>query len=44
MIDQTRLGHAFLKDEFNVTATIGWQIDPFGKFYTIFEQFFIGEK
>lgn len=30
MFDQTRLGHAFLKQEFNVTPTIGWQIDPFG--------------
>lgn len=29
MVDQTRLGHAFLKQEFNVTPTIGWQIDPF---------------
>lgn len=30
MIDQTALGHRFLKDQFNVTPTIGWQIDPFG--------------
>ena len=30
MIDQTTLGHRFIKDEFNVTPRIGWQIDPFG--------------
>ncbi|KAI9114327.1 hypothetical protein K1719_014555 [Acacia pycnantha] len=30
MIDQTTLGHRFLKQEFNVTPRIGWQIDPFG--------------
>lgn len=30
MIDQTTLGHQFLKQEFNVTPRIGWQIDPFG--------------
>ncbi|KAF4397582.1 hypothetical protein G4B88_027322 [Cannabis sativa] len=30
MIDQTTLGHQFLKREFNVTPRIGWQIDPFG--------------
>ncbi|KMZ67564.1 putative Lysosomal alpha-mannosidase, partial [Zostera marina] len=30
MIDQTTLGHRFLKDEFNQTPRIGWQIDPFG--------------
>lgn len=26
MIDQTTLGHRFLKDTFDVTPTIGWQI------------------
>ncbi|TKY62976.1 Alpha-mannosidase protein [Spatholobus suberectus] len=30
MIDQTALGHKFLKEEFGVTPRIGWQIDPFG--------------
>ncbi|KAL3655096.1 hypothetical protein CASFOL_000882 [Castilleja foliolosa] len=30
MIDQTTLGHRFIKDEFNIVPRIGWQIDPFG--------------
>ncbi|KAK2991195.1 hypothetical protein RJ640_027167 [Escallonia rubra] len=30
MIDQTTLGHRFIKAEFNITLRIGWQIDPFG--------------
>ena len=30
MVDQTTLGHRFLKKEFGVTPRIGWQIDPFG--------------
>jgi len=30
MIDQTTLGHMYLKKEFNVTPVTGWQIDPFG--------------
>lgn len=30
MIDQTSLGHQFLKEEFDVTPRVGWQIDPFG--------------
>lgn len=30
MIDQTTLGHQFLKKEFGVTPRVGWQIDPFG--------------
>ncbi|EEF51696.1 probable alpha-mannosidase At5g13980 [Ricinus communis] len=30
MIDQTTLGHKFIKQEFNLTPRIGWQIDPFG--------------
>ncbi|XVF16105.1 hypothetical protein REPUB_Repub10bG0002600 [Reevesia pubescens] len=30
MIDQTTLGHRFIKEEFGVTPRIGWQIDPFG--------------
>ena len=30
MVDQTTLGHRFLKDEFDKIPTVGWQIDPFG--------------
>ncbi|CAI0456276.1 unnamed protein product [Linum tenue] len=30
MVDQTTLGHRFIKREFGVTPRIGWQIDPFG--------------
>lgn len=30
MIDQTTLGHTFLKKELGVVPTVGWQIDPFG--------------
>eukprot|EP00584_Thalassiosira_punctigera_P024560 CAMPEP_0172549416 /NCGR_PEP_ID=MMETSP1067-20121228/18519_1 /TAXON_ID=265564 ORGANISM="Thalassiosira punctigera, Strain Tpunct2005C2" /NCGR_SAMPLE_ID=MMETSP1067 /ASSEMBLY_ACC=CAM_ASM_000444 /LENGTH=1149 /DNA_ID=CAMNT_0013336807 /DNA_START=119 /DNA_END=3568 /DNA_ORIENTATION=+ len=30
MIDQTTLGHKFLKEELGVVPTVGWQIDPFG--------------
>ncbi|KAK9678088.1 hypothetical protein RND81_11G187100 [Saponaria officinalis] len=30
LIDQTTLGHRFIKDEFNQTPRVGWQIDPFG--------------
>ncbi|KAJ3678236.1 hypothetical protein LUZ60_002039 [Juncus effusus] len=30
MIDQTTLGHQFIKKEFNFIPRIGWQIDPFG--------------
>ncbi|KAK7376119.1 hypothetical protein VNO78_34973 [Psophocarpus tetragonolobus] len=30
MIDQTTLGHRFIKEHFNKTPTAGWQIDPFG--------------
>ncbi|DAZ95535.1 TPA: hypothetical protein N0F65_005227 [Lagenidium giganteum] len=30
MVDQTAYGHQLLRDEFNVTPRIGWQIDPFG--------------
>ncbi|XP_076898589.1 putative alpha-mannosidase At5g13980 [Bidens hawaiensis] len=30
MIDQTTYGHRFIKQQFNVTPRIGWQIDPFG--------------
>ena len=35
MIDQTTLGHKFLKFEFNFAPTIGWQIDPFGHSSTV---------
>ncbi|KAG0483110.1 hypothetical protein HPP92_011194 [Vanilla planifolia] len=30
MIDQTTMGHLFIKQEFGQTPRIGWQIDPFG--------------
>lgn len=30
MIDQTTLGHRFLKRELGVIPKIGWQLDPFG--------------
>lgn len=30
MIDQTTIGHKFLKDEFNYLPSVGWQLDPFG--------------
>jgi len=30
MIDQTTLGHRFIKEQFNKAPRAGWQIDPFG--------------
>ncbi|KAG9445829.1 hypothetical protein H6P81_011957 [Aristolochia fimbriata] len=30
MIDQTTLGHRFIKQVFDQTPRVGWQIDPFG--------------
>jgi hypothetical protein len=30
MVDQTTLGHRWLKNEFDVTPKSTWQIDPFG--------------
>ncbi|XVF16104.1 hypothetical protein REPUB_Repub10bG0002500 [Reevesia pubescens] len=30
MIDQTTLGHKYIKDEFGQIPRVGWQIDPFG--------------
>jgi alpha-mannosidase len=30
MIDQTTLGHTFLKNELGVIPRVGWQLDPFG--------------
>ncbi|PIA32796.1 hypothetical protein AQUCO_04300016v1 [Aquilegia coerulea] len=30
MIDQTTLGHRFIKQEFDQVPRVGWQIDPFG--------------
>lgn len=30
MIDQTTLGHNFLKEMFDYVPTVGWQLDPFG--------------
>ncbi|XP_028077509.1 probable alpha-mannosidase At5g13980 [Camellia sinensis] len=29
-IDQTTLGHWFIKEKFTVTPRVGWQINPFG--------------
>lgn len=30
LIDQTTLGHQFIKKEFGQIPRVGWQIDPFG--------------
>lgn len=30
MVDQTTLGHTFLRKTFGVVPRVGWQIDPFG--------------
>jgi len=30
MIDQTSLGHEFLKQELGIIPKVGWQLDPFG--------------
>eukprot|EP00636_Phaeomonas_parva_P016919 CAMPEP_0118851794 /NCGR_PEP_ID=MMETSP1163-20130328/1098_1 /TAXON_ID=124430 /ORGANISM="Phaeomonas parva, Strain CCMP2877" /LENGTH=1103 /DNA_ID=CAMNT_0006784183 /DNA_START=134 /DNA_END=3445 /DNA_ORIENTATION=+ len=30
MLDQTTLGHRFLKKEFGFAPRVGWQLDPFG--------------
>lgn len=30
LIDQTTLGHKFIKNEFGQIPRVGWQIDPFG--------------
>lgn len=30
MIDQTTLGHSFLKEVLGVVPNVGWQLDPFG--------------
>ena len=30
MIDNTALGHRFLKEELDIVPTVGWQLDPFG--------------
>ncbi|KAK8534169.1 hypothetical protein V6N12_047562 [Hibiscus sabdariffa] len=30
LIDQTTLGHKYIKDEFDQIPRVGWQIDPFG--------------
>ncbi|KAI4350435.1 hypothetical protein L6164_004891 [Bauhinia variegata] len=30
LIDQTTLGHQFIKEEFGKVPRVGWQVDPFG--------------
>ena len=30
MIDQTTLGHDFLRQELGYVPSVGWQLDPFG--------------
>lgn len=30
IIDQTTMGHRFIKQQFNTTPRAAWQIDPFG--------------
>jgi alpha-mannosidase len=30
MLDQTALGHTWLRDNLNTSARVGWQLDPFG--------------
>jgi alpha-mannosidase len=30
MVEQTTRGHRFLKKEFDIAPTVGWQVDPFG--------------
>ncbi len=30
IIDQMTIGHKFVMDNFNITPTVGWHIDPFG--------------
>ncbi|XP_073060322.1 probable alpha-mannosidase At5g13980 [Primulina eburnea] len=42
MIDQTTLGHRFLKEEFDVAPRIGWQIDPFG--HTAVQAYLLGAE
>ncbi|KAK4392822.1 Sialyltransferase-like protein 1 [Sesamum angolense] len=42
MIDQTTLGHRFIKEEFGVTPRVGWQIDPFG--HSAVQAYLLGQK
>ncbi|KAK7250817.1 hypothetical protein RIF29_33527 [Crotalaria pallida] len=42
MIDQTTLGHRFIKDQFNKTPRAGWQIDPFG--HSIVQAYLLGAE
>lgn len=42
MVDQMSLGLKWIKDQFNVVPTVGWQLDPFGhqaSFATLGHQF-----
>ncbi|GHP04865.1 hypothetical protein PPROV_000361700 [Pycnococcus provasolii] len=34
MLDQTAVGHRFLRQEFDYTPSVGWQVDPFGHSHT----------
>ncbi|KQJ88370.1 hypothetical protein BRADI_4g17308v3 [Brachypodium distachyon] len=42
MIDQTTLGHRFIKQEFGQTPRIGWQIDPFG--HSVVQAYLLGTQ
>ncbi|KAL0464040.1 UNVERIFIED_CONTAM: putative alpha-mannosidase [Sesamum latifolium] len=42
MIDQTTLGHKYIKEQFNVTPRIGWQIDPFG--HSAVQAYLLGQR
>ncbi|XP_044500612.1 alpha-mannosidase isoform X1 [Mangifera indica] len=42
MIDQTTLGHRFIKEQFNYTPRAGWQIDPFG--HSAVQAYLLGDE
>ncbi|KAI8011423.1 putative alpha-mannosidase [Camellia lanceoleosa] len=41
-IDQTTLGHWFIKEKFVVTPRVGWQIDPFG--HSAVQAYLLGQR